>query len=303
MNATASRWFSLSLALVLLVTATKPASAATVTTDVLSGNDGSVAYLGRDQAGVGSPAASSWSSVNSGSSGGIVGVSGSAGSRTANVFAMAFRLPELPAGMQVSTAKLDVYLRAINGTPTFNADLWGLGYRTAVQGSGLVAGTITPNTTTGFFNDVDGDGDPGVGTAVQFSDTADLGAAYGITARAKLMDNMITTASPLTTLAPDTLSAISTSGTALVAFIQSLYDAGAVGGATGDFVVLRLSPDASVNVASNTNRYQLWTNNDSPTTGGSIVAPTLTIEFEPVIPEPATLGLLSVGGVLLLRRR
>lgn len=265
------------------------ASAVTVTTDNFDGNDGSVIYTARNQDGIGNPVASSWSTSTGGATGSIVGLGGSTGARTASVFVMAFRLPALPAGMTVGSAKLDVFLERFNGTPTFNVDLWGLGYSDSAD---LVAGTVTPNTT-GYFNDVNGDGDPGEGAAIEFSDTADLGDAYGIASRVKLADNLLTAAST-----PSTATPVSASGAGFAAFIQSLYDAGAVGGETdGDFVLLRLSPDANLNVSSGAVRYEMWTNNDDPASGA--VSPSLTIEF---VPEPASAALLGLGGLLALTR-
>ncbi len=266
-----------------------PSLAVTVTTDEAGGNDGSIRYFARDQDGLGNPAASSWDTVTGGVSGSVIGHGGSTPSRTTSAFVMAFRLPELPEGMQVESAQLEVFLEAFNGTPSFNADLWGLGFQSA---STITAGTVGPDST-GDFNDVDGDGDPGPNDSVEMNDTMDLGTAYGISARVKLVDNLLTSGSTPS----DTVSISTGTTAALVDYIQSLYDNGAVGGASGDFVFFRLSQDAAL--ASGSARYELYTNNDAP--GAGAVAPALSIEFAP-IPEPGAAALMGLGGMLLLGR-
>ena len=295
------------------------ATTVTVDTNFLGGNDGSVIF---EPAGQGTVTTPVYTTSTSGASGRVVGVSGSAGTRTASVFVMAFRLPTLPTGDVVSAASLSVLMQAPTGAPAFNADLWGLGYRTA---NTILGGTVTgsTSTSTGDFNDATGTGNPGSASAVQFSDTTDAGAASGILAREKIMDNMLTSASPVSTSTGgvDTLSRISTgsstaASTALLSYISEVYadggasTAGTTAGYSTGLVFLRLSPDGTVNVASNTNRYNLWTNNDDLSgqtvdAQGNDLAPQLSIDFEPaaVTPEPGSTALIAGGATVLFGRR
>ena len=64
---------------------------------------------------------------------GFGGTSGGTGYSTEFVF----QLPALPAGQRISTASLTTRYTGRDGPPTFNVDLYGLGYRST---SALAAG-------------------------------------------------------------------------------------------------------------------------------------------------------------------
>ncbi len=240
------------LAGAVLSLATMPAAAVTVNSAQLGSLDGTLGYT---------PSTSGWAHSTNDTSGSYLG----AISGRAQVFLLSLRLPELPTGMQVASAQLDVYAREVNA-PNFNLDLWGLGYRADPN---IIRGDSSP--MTGDYPDIDGDGVPGGTNIVPFSDTTDLGAAYGIPSRVKLMDDMLTASTTVSDTTP-----ISTTGNALAQFIQSLYNHGAVGGESGDFVVLRLTPDSGVNVTQ-TKRYRLYV----AESGLPTAIPTLTIVFGP----------------------
>jgi len=215
----------------------------------------------------------------------IVGTAGTAlQSRYAAVHEVFFVLPERPAGFTVDTASsLAVYLTSKMGTPTFNIDVWGLGYKAAATYS------------TSDYMDVDGDDNPKTGGGlsahapqrreVLFSDTTDLGAAYGIASRIKVIDDLFTSASTDAAYASD-------GGAALAAYLNSLYDAGAV---AGDVVVFRLNPDAGLTPTSTNLRYNLGALETTQPAQ-------LTINFV-AVPEPAGLGLLALGGLVVGFRR
>lgn len=219
-------------------------------------------------------------SASSTTSGNFVGTAGSVNvSRHAAVHELLFALPARPAGYTVDvTSSLAVWLTSRMGVPTFNVDAWGLGYKAAATFS------------TNDFQDVDGDNDPGTGGAlsahtpqrreVQFSDAIDLGAAYGIAGRVKVLDNLLTTSSAL--------NAYSTgSGASLTTYLNAIYDAGAM---AGDYVVFRLNSDVGLTPTSVNLRYNLGT---KETATGDAQAAILTIDFAQVVPEPASLTLLA----------
>jgi hypothetical protein len=83
-------------------------------------------------------------------------------------------------------------------------------------------------------------------------------------------------------------------------YIESLYTAGAV---AGDFAILRLSYDTdSLSLAAH-NRFEVRSRQATSTTENPEAQwPLLVITTAP-IPEPASVGLLAVGALGLLRRR
>jgi hypothetical protein len=88
--------------------------------------------------------------------------------------------------------------------------------------------------------------------------------------------------------------------TDLSAYIQSLYDAGAV---AGDFALLRLSYDQPVNLDAH-NRYLFWSRQATSSSENPSDRWPLLVINTVAVPEPATSGLLAtVAGALLRRRR
>ena len=116
-----------------------------------------------------------------------------------------------------------------------------------------------------------------------FSDAAGNGT--------KIMDNFYVSGSG--TAAYVDLNTDATADTALATWLTDQYTAGAV---AGDYVFLRFQPDSMDAVTSHAVAFA------TANTAGE-TTPVLTIET--VIPEPATLGLVSVfaGAILFIRRR
>jgi hypothetical protein len=128
---------------------------------------------------------------------------GGTGGATGYSTEFVFQLPALPAGQRISSASLQARYTGRDGTPTFNADLYGLGYRSS---SALAAGDYYSGA----------------------SDTTDA---------VKLADNFAT---PALGTAAAYLSTDDAADAALVDYLNAQYAAGAQ---AGDFVFVRLSAD------------------------------------------------------------
>jgi hypothetical protein len=200
------------------------------------------------------------------------GVSGALriGSRTLNSSAtptaataiLPFALPAIPAGEEISSVTLSILTKnQTSNLPVANADLYGIG---------LDAGpTVDPNGANYFAGSND--------------------AAAGVV---KLQDDFLV---PADASAPDTRHE---SGD-LTAYVQSLYDAGAV---AGDFALLRLSYDQAVNLDAH-NRYLFWSRQATSTSENTSDRWPLLVINTVAVPEPATPGLLATAGLALLARR
>ena len=280
---------------------------------ITAAEDGSIRYYVQDwdataNGGLGAPTAYNtaplatdgriddrWAiSTGSGVTDNTVGTAGSFGvDRYAAVHEIFFALPARPAGHAVDTASLAAYLVSRNGVPTFNVDVWGMGYKAAATYS------------TNDYPDVDGDNNPGTGGGLSvhapqrreilFSDSTDLGAAYGLASRTKVLNDLLTTASALNAYATG-------SDPALVSYLNAVYDAGAV---AGDYVVFRLSPDSNLTPSSANLRYHVGTKESAANNAQAAI---LSLEFveveqEPVVPEPGSLILMTLAGFVVSLRR
>lgn len=281
-------------------------------TTIPAASDGTIRYFPQDwdpaaNGGSGGPTAWNnsgladprWAISPTADAGQVVGTAGTAGSnRYVGVHEIFFALPARPAGHVVdSSSSLEVFLISRMNVPTFNVDVWGLGYQS------------TTTYQTSHFPDFDGDNDPGAGAStslngttqvtggipvnrriIHFSDSVDLGAGLGITSRMKVFDNLFTPTSAINT-------AHTGSGASLAAFLNAIYDAGAT---AGDYAVFRLNPDSNLTPSTDNIRYNLGTQ-DRPAAGARPAQ--LTIDFV-AVPEPTTLALLTgCVGLLATRRK
>ncbi len=147
-----------------------------------------------------------------------VGVLGtfSAGSRRRLHPIFFFRLPTVVDSNDIVSASASITTTRKADSPSFNLDLWGLGY-----------------STTGIID-----------AEWRLFGNTDTNAGIGIPDRVKIEDNWITPSTPgipgpsTVNLTTHTMSG--TANSSLVAFLKSLYDAGAKG---GDLAIFRLNPD------------------------------------------------------------
>jgi hypothetical protein len=139
-----------------------------------------------------------------------VGVVGTfaAGSRRRTHPIFFFELPAVATSGDIVSATANLRVLRKADFPSWNLDLWGLGFSTT--------GIIDPDWRL-------------------FADT-DLDSGVGITSRSKIQDDWVTPGTPLAA----TVTTNSAGDANLLAFLRSLYDAGAVG---GDLAIFRLSPD------------------------------------------------------------
>ncbi|MEM7000760.1 MAG: LamG domain-containing protein [Pseudomonadota bacterium] len=137
---------------------------------------------------------------------GVIGTFG-AGSRRRMHPIFLFRLPDLD-GSAVTSANLSLNVFEKFDNPSYNIDVWGLGYSNAAVFDAdwrLFAAT---------------DADPGI----------------GITSRVKIQENIISPGTPI----PSTVNSSGAGAAALVTFLNDLY---ANGAQPGDYAILRLNPD------------------------------------------------------------
>lgn len=186
---------------------------------------------------------------------------------------MYFELPEVGAGQYITDATFSINHIEVIGSPDYGVDLYGLGYS---AGAPFIPSTASE--VESFF---------------YAGDTADTRAGQNIAEVALIQSDFLDGESPgwIENSAAATVD--------LVAFLNSLYDAGAE---AGDYAILRISSrflndgsDAD-NRAFN-DRYTFnhgWDDNDVDD------RPLLSITG---IPEPSTLVLLGLGGLLLMKRR
>jgi len=174
-----------------------------------------------------------------------------------------FLLPTLPVGEVLSTVSLNVAFRGlVGGTPNFNVDLYAVGVNTS--------------------NDIAQGG--GAFWGVGDTPTTPAGSV--------LIQNDFVIPSTAT----GTLTTNAGASTNLVTYLNANYVA-------GRFLFLRLNFD--VDQGAETNAYRFGANNfgnssqdfDSTSVGSIPAVLTLT-----TIPEPSSLGLLGLGGLLMLRR-
>jgi MYXO-CTERM domain-containing protein len=148
-----------------------------------------------------------------------------------------FQLPTLAPGETITTANLDLRtLRA--GTISFNADLYGLGFRSAstVLGTDYFSGTLDATDAT------------------------------------LIQDNLFT---PAVSTTASTIGTSATGDTALASYLQAQYAAGATG---GSFVFLRLSPDFTTNPGTATSASLGYATSSAETTSKPLLTVTTTPE-------------------------
>ena len=117
----------------------------------------------------------------------------------------------------------------------------------------------------------------------------DVGAGVNVLTRTKIQDDIICGVSPSEN---QYYSTDQTGNGNLLTFLRDVYDSGAQG---SDYAIVRLNFD-SAPAASPRERYEVA----SADFAGGSYAPTITLE---VIPEPATLSLLALGGLAMVWRR
>lgn len=196
-----------------------------------------------------------------------------------------FQLPVIPNGQTLSGATFSVSVlpdtsnAASTGAPTFNGSLYALGYDP--NSPTLISGGAT--TSQNFF---------------YVSSTPQTGTGAGGAPIQLLQSDFLTpsdwVANGGTIAQKDTSIA---GGSSLFSYISALYaDPGFTPGT--DCLILRINPNVdSYNTSPfTTQRYTLSTYDSI---AGAIL-PTLTLT---TVPEPASLALLSLGGLTLIRRR
>lgn len=177
-----------------------------------------------------------------------------------SAYVMPFLLPTLGVGEAFDTATLRIQLYSLAGTPDFNGDLYGLGRRASAT---VLAGD--------FYNGA-----------------FDSGATL-------IQDDFLNPSSPVRT-DPNTGPFITTDtagSAALVAYLNTQYAGGA---GAGEYVFLRINPDATGPQGNES--YNVLTAN----AGGGNEKPLLTYTAA-VVPEPASLVLFAAGALALLRVR
>jgi hypothetical protein len=193
----------------------------------------------------------------------VAGVSGDYLYRKSSI--LFFKLPDIGNSADILSADLRIlYLRGDDNNGTQDsADVWGLGYET-------VAAPVIDHS---WYHD----------------SNTDTGAGVNVPSRTKIQDAIISGRGNT----PNQWHSTDETGDAnLLRFLRYLYDNGAT---EGNFAIIRINYD-SVPSTSPMERYVFASGDAVPIDW----APTLTVE---VIPEPATLSLLALGGLMALRRR
>lgn len=184
-----------------------------------------------------------------------------------------YRLPVIAAGTTITSAVLSVNLAGIGvpGSINYNVDLYALPFRST---STVVA--------SDFF----------------------VGPAGTATTGTLIQDNFVLRSTPTSSTPLGRYETNLPSSAILASFLNAQYSSGAVGGAAGDFVFFRFSPDQTV--ALGFGGYDFNTQDNVSTSG---LRPTLTLTTAAVganAPEPSSAALLTalplMLGVYIVRR-
>ena len=178
---------------------------------------------------------------------------------------MPFLLPDLGAAGRFETANLTVSPYRKNGSLNFNVDLYGLN---------TVTDTIAP-TTTMYYSGPNVPNNP----AYPQNTSNSLIQASFMNPALPAFNNAI-------------LNTSDAGDAALVTWLNEVYDGGAN---AGKYVYLRMNPDEITGLVGT---YRFLTSNNP---AGS--APALGITYSALIPEPASLGLVGIGSLLVFSRR
>jgi hypothetical protein len=180
-----------------------------------------------------------------------------------------FLLPTIPAGESIVSATLEVStVNQTSNKPTSPADLYGISALTAAPPAGA-----TPSN-----------GGTIAGTPYYYS-----GATADPTSGVSLLQSGFLDSTNGTTAHNFTSNDISS-------FIQSIYTNNPT--AAGQYLTLRLSYEGTS--FSTANRYEVFLSQGTNLPQAAAVTPVLTIT---TTPEPASLGVIGLGGVTLLGRR
>jgi len=192
----------------------------------------------------------------------LIGSSSNANQGLSNIYF--FALPTIGPNQVITDATMNFNFDSISNSPTYNTDLYGLGY----VDSG-------PNMSGSWFAE---------GPAPDTRTRASLGT--GTTGTVSLIeDDILTTSTPLV--------AVSTSNpAAMIDFIDSLYADGAEG---GDFAIFHYIADQFVSGPTGASGFRI-SHSDAPTS--QLAQLEITVQQ---VPEPGTLAIWGlVAGVALL---
>lgn len=182
-----------------------------------------------------------------------------------------FELPDR-GGVEIRDAVLKLTVVSAGTMPNANADLYVLGYMSdppLMNKSWLL---ITDTETR--------DGDT-------------LGTGLGTDLPLKLVDNLVTAG---TAMAVNAVTQTNTAQSiALGQYLNQLYDV--YGAVAGDYVVIRVNPDFNEWQGDNANASKNFRY------GGSHRGAQASLLTITLVPEPASMSMLAVGALALLRRR